>query len=186
MLRPGMRAPTRTLTDINGNDVVLGSDGRWTLLSFLRYASCSSCLLHVRELVTKQRDLSAAGIDAVVVFHSPAARIRRHTARFNGAFRLVSDPDRTLYRMFDVRASWPLLLSSFMRPAFVPAYASALRHGYWGGMVDGEFARMPADFVIDERGDIRAARYGRHIGDHMRVADVIAVAGQRMPAGGVR
>lgn len=189
MMLPGMRAPIRTLHDIAGAEVVLGRADRWTLLSFLRYASCPSCLLYVRELVAQHGVLDGAGIDVVVVFHSPAARIRRHTARLGVPFRVVADAERSLYRRFAVRASWPRLITSFLRPSFLPAYAKSLVFGYWGGAIDGELARMPADFVIDERGDIVLARYGEHIGDHVRVADVVALRARtrlQLQPGGAR
>jgi hypothetical protein len=118
------------------------------------------------------------------VFHSPAERIRRHTKRLGVPFRLVADPERLLYREFRVAASWPKLLGSFVRPSFVPAYAKSLLYGFWGGGVDGEFARMPADFVIENHGGIVLVRYGSHIGDHVRVADVIALRERRQLAAG--
>jgi len=186
MMHRGMTVPVRTLRDVKDDPVELGSGDRWTLLSFLRYASCPSCLLHVRELVVKHEQLAAAGIDVAVVFHSPVERIRHHTKRLGVCFRMVADPERLLYREFRVAASWPKLLGSFLRPSFVPAYAKSLLYGFWGGGVDGEFARMPADFVIDNHGGIVLVRYGSHIGDHVRVADVIALRERRqLAAGGV-
>jgi thioredoxin-dependent peroxiredoxin len=179
MLTRGTTVPIRTLRDIAGAEVELGRGDRWTLLSFLRYASCPSCLLHVRELVVKHERLAGAGVDVVVVFHSPVGRIRRHTARLDAPFRIVSDPQRGLYRAFHVSASWPKLLTSFVRPSFVPAFVKTLVYGFWGGAIDGELARMPADFVIDGGGAIVQAYYGRHIGDHVRVDEVIALAGSR-------
>jgi peroxiredoxin len=185
MIRRGMTVPVRTLHDIAGEAVVLGSGERWTLLSFLRYASCPSCLLYARELVLNHAALAAAGIDVVVVFHSPADRIRRHVGGLRVPFRVVADPQRLLYGQFGVQPSWPKLLTSFLRPSFVLAYAKSLLYGFWGGAVDGELARMPADFVIDGRGGVVLVRYGKHIGDHVLVTDVIASRQHEHVAAGI-
>ena len=34
---------------------------------------------------------------------------------------------------------------------------------------------LTADFVIDGSGEVVAVHYGRHIGDHMRVEDMVAL-----------
>ncbi len=178
-LKSGDRAPPFRAEDVDGRSIEVG-DGlaRPLLLSFLRYASCPMCLLRVDELARAAPSLSAAGLDVVVVLHSPRERILRHTRR-SLPFAVIPDPERALYRLYRVEASIQRLILSTLLPSFFARWVAAIRSGHFGGAVDGEIGLMPADFIISAEGRIAHAHYGAHIGDHVDLTSAVTY----VPAG---
>lgn len=173
----GERAPALDgAIDVRGNAVSLDdSAGKHLLLVFLRYASCPMCLLHIRELGQRYRELWRAGVDVVVVVHSPPQRIAHHLRRLTPPFRVIADPEFALYQRYGVRSSWLGFALSLVLPSFYVAFVRAMFSGFWGGAVDGDVARMPADFLIGPDRVVRAAHYGNDIGDHLSVDDVLEI-----------
>jgi peroxiredoxin Q/BCP len=160
--------------DLSGHAVSLaGSRGGFLLLVFLRYAACPMCLLRLGELCRRYGDLQRAGVDVVAVFHSPRGRIVRHTRSHALPFRAVADPEFALYERYGVGRSWRGLARSVVTPSFYLAFVRALLARYWGGAIDSDIARMPADFLVSPAGIVVAAHRGRHIGDHLPVDDVL-------------
>jgi thioredoxin-dependent peroxiredoxin len=166
-LTTGDIAPSFEAVDLAGENFALDQPRRRrVLLSFLRYASCPMCLLRIDELVRAKARLETEDIDVVVVLHSPRKRILQHVRR-ELPFRVIPDADRRLYRLYRVETSWPRLLVSVLRPSFYARWIVATWRGYLGGAVDGEFARLPADFLIAGDGTIMLAHYGSAVGDHV-------------------
>ena len=171
-LAAGAPAPTLTVTTLDGQHVRIPEKGRWTLLCFLRYASCPMCNLRVRELSRSATELESAGISWLAVFHSPEKRLEKHLPPATWS-HVIPDNERRLSLQYRTRRSWAGMLFSVFVPSFYWRFAQTLRHGYWGGAVDHAFHSMPADFVVSPDGVIQLAHYGRHIGDHVSVAQVL-------------
>jgi peroxiredoxin Q/BCP len=173
-LSVGSAAPSVTATTLLGASVTLPTPGRWTFLSFLRYASCPACNLRVRELRHRARDLDAAQVEWFAIFHSPDWRLKKHMP--SDAWRhVIPDPDGGLASSYRTARSWVGLGLSMIVPSFYVAFAKTLAFGYWGGAVDRWWHTMPADFLIAPDGTIRWAHYGRHIVDHTHVDDLLAL-----------
>jgi peroxiredoxin len=147
----------------------------WTLISFLRYASCPMCNLRVRELTRATAELESRQVTWIAVFHSPAERLERH---FGGSARrhIVADPHKELYARYGIERSWWGMLITLLVPSFYWRFLRASALGYWGGAIDGGFHSMPADFLVSPDGLICRAHYGKHIGDHLHTSDVMAAA----------
>jgi thioredoxin-dependent peroxiredoxin len=177
-LQAGSQAPPLTgACDHRGNAASLDvAAGTHVLLVFFRYASCPICLLHVRALQHRYAELRQAGIEVIAVFHSAAGSIARHAGRLGLSFPVVADPTFALYARYGVGSSWLGLTASAFTPSFYAAFVRAMRWGFWGGAIDGDAARMPADFVISSDGTVRAAHYGRTIGDHLSLDEVLRIA----------
>jgi thioredoxin-dependent peroxiredoxin len=181
-LHPGARAIPFDAVTAHGVPVRLADyDGRVLMLSFLRYASCPMCNLRVRELRSAYPALRARGVEVAVVFHSPARSILRHLGTQDAPFPLIADPGRRLYALYGVERSWPRLAMSVVLPSFLVAAVRASALGYLGGRVDGEWARMPADFLIGPGGRVLVAHYGAHIGDHLAVSRALEHVGRQAP-----
>jgi len=60
----------RSLLNIHGERISLPPARGLIHLQFRRFAGCPVCDLHLRSIVRRQRELSAAGVREVVVFHS--------------------------------------------------------------------------------------------------------------------
>ena len=175
-LQAGEFAPALVAVDLFGQQVDLSQlRGQRVMLSFYRYASCPICNLLVHSLFVQHARLQAMGLTMLAVFQSPAESIRQHVGRQDAPFAMLADPAMTLYRRFGVESRWAGLLSlGVMRSAF-----AALRKGFMPGAIDGPLHRTPADFLIDETGRIAVAHYGRHIDDHLPLAQIEQWLGSR-------
>ena len=158
-------APLLTLFDLQGQPLNIGSRGVPTLLSFFREASCPFCNYRVYELTHSFPQLAALDLDIVVVFSSDAAQVRRFIAKQPRPFRIVADPDNVAQRIYGIEHSlWGKLRALFTRaPAMLRGLATV---GLAGGRTG---AMMPADFLIDARGHVVEAYYGRDAGDHIPI-----------------
>jgi peroxiredoxin len=105
------------LTDIHGAAVSIPNPKtKWVHLQFRRFAGCPICNLHMQEFVRRHTELTAAGIEEVVVYHSPQQSLLPYQGSF--PFAVIGDPEKVLYQQFgvgtsvfailDVRA-WPAL-----------------------------------------------------------------------------
>lgn len=167
-LTPGETAPSFAAWDLSGARRVdlLHYRGRHVLLSFYRYASCPLCNLRVHELAQHHADWHARGLDMLAVFQSPPGTLRQYVGSQHPPFLIIPDPGQTLYALYGVGHSW----AGFFRAwaTRLPEIGrSVIGKGFRPGSVEGAIHRIPADFVIDPRGRIAEAWYGRDIGDHL-------------------
>ena len=175
VLKPGDAAPSFETVALDRTAIRVPTAGSWTLISFLRYASCPMCNLRVRELALRTAELESHQVVWVAVFHSPPTRLERH---LHGDARrhVVADPRRELYGLYGVGRSWWGMLVTMLVPSFYWRFLRASALGYWGGAIDDSFHSMPADFLVSPDGLIRLAHYGSHIGDHSHVPSIVGAA----------
>jgi peroxiredoxin Q/BCP len=166
-LAPNSIAPAFTTTDAFGQPVRL-EDYRGTLLllSFYRYASCPLCNLRIHQLLGQYPHWRECGLEMVAVFESPAKHINLYLHRHSAPFALLPDPDRRLYKIYGVQPSWKGFLHAWTRHLPM-VYDAVVRKGFLPGRMDGDWAMVPADFLIGPDLRIAESYYGEHIGDHM-------------------
>jgi peroxiredoxin len=64
--------PGISLQNIQDKQVSIPDRGaKFVHFQFLRFASCPVCNLHLQSFIKRDREVKAAGIHEVVVFHSP-------------------------------------------------------------------------------------------------------------------
>ena len=168
----GANAPHWSAANLLGESVPVPSTSGWTLLSFLRYASCPACNLRVRELRQRNSDLARARVEWFAIFHSPDWRLKRYMPADSWS-HVIPDPDRRMGAAYGTTRSWLGLSLSMIVPSFYWAFLKTLAFGYWGGAIDRWFDTMPADFLIAPDGTLRLAHYGRHIVDHAGVDEIL-------------
>ena len=159
-------APTKTpalaLVDINGQPVQVGN-GRRMLLSLFREANCPFCNFRVYDLSNNYPGLSHLGMDIVVVFKSDRDDILKFIAKRPRPFRMVADPEGIAHQAFAVNSSmWGKLKAMMLR---MPALMRGMGMVGMSGMATGNL--MPADFLIDEYGNLVEAYYGGDAGDRI-------------------
>ncbi|MRH91742.1 redoxin domain-containing protein [Nocardia sp. SYP-A9097] len=169
--------PSRTLTTIAGAQVPVPDPNSLIHLQFRRFAGCPVCNLHLRSIVARQPEITAAGIREVVVFHSSAAELRKYTEDF--PLDLIADPTRTLYREFGVESTPRALLNPRAWPTIIRGVATALagrRHGkpLPAALPEGGRLGLPADFLIAPDGRVLAAKHGTHADDQWSVDELLA------------
>ena len=159
------KAPDFVAQDCEDNQVQLASlRGKKILLSFYRYAGCPLSKLRLRELTNKYPYFNSRGLEIIGVFQSADESIRELARVQNTPITLIGDSQRDLYRLYGVETSWRGMLSSI---ADFQKLGEALLGGYLPGKIEGDFSRMPADFLIDENFNIHTAHYGRYAGDNI-------------------
>lgn len=99
-------APTqvaeRELVSVTGERIRVPDPQHLVHLQFRRFAGCPISNLHLRSMVRRHDEITAAGIREVVFFHSPADELRPHTADL--PFATIADPEKRYYREFGVES----------------------------------------------------------------------------------
>jgi thioredoxin-dependent peroxiredoxin len=148
-------------------------NGRRYMLSFFRFASCPFCNLRMRQLVTRFSELGG-DFTVVAVFDSPLDNLARHAAVHHAPFPVLADEDNRYYREYGIEHSVAGMLKGMILRA--PTLLRGMLAGYVPLRIRGSLTTMPADFLIDERGRIRLAYYGRDEGDHLPFDEIKAFA----------
>ena len=170
---PGSRLAVGTvvsplhLTNLHGEAVDI--PGGWVHLQFRRYAGCPICNLHLRQFAARAKDIEAAGIREVVVFHSSVQAMMPYQGDL--PFDAIADPSKALYRQFGVEASPMAILNprgwGFILRSAIGTKPTSVREGGALG--------LPANFLISPEGRIVAVKYGTHIADHWSVDELLAL-----------
>jgi peroxiredoxin len=156
-----------TAKDIYGETISLdGLAGKPVMLSFFRSASCPFCNYRVYELANNYLQWQLAGLEVVVVFSSTVAEVRQHIARFPRPFRIIADPDLALYNRYGVEHSSSALLKAllFKMPRIIKGFQTGGRPSK-----NSHVSLVPADFLLDEKGNVVDLWYGRDTADHMPI-----------------
>ncbi|MFJ4535267.1 peroxiredoxin-like family protein [Streptomyces tibetensis] len=187
-LRPGSAVAGRHMATVSGAPVAVPDPERLVHLQFRRFAGCPVCHLHLRSVVRRHAEIEAAGVREVVVFHSPAEELRRHTEDL--PFAVVADPDKRLYAEFGVESAPRALLDP---RAWGPVIAAVVRGGWQvvrgrerlpAADQPGGRLGLPADFLIGTDGRVLAVKYGEHAYDQWPVDELVHLASSHRPAAG--
>ncbi|MEU7764059.1 peroxiredoxin-like family protein [Nocardia sp. NPDC049190] len=170
----------RTLVTVSGAQIQVPDPDCLIHLQFRRFAGCPVCNLHLRSIVTRASDITAANIREVVVFHSSAAELRKYTSEL--PLDVVADPSRILYREFGVETSPRALLDPRGWPAILRGVAHDIRATLRGEQAapptnpEGGGLGLPGDFLIAPDGRVLAAKQGEHVYDQWSVDELLTLA----------
>ncbi len=165
-IKVGEIAKQFNVIHIYGNEVSLDDyKGKKLMLSFYRYATCPLCNLRIPNLIQNYDELKDKGLNILAFFESPRESIIKYVdKRHNPPFPIIPDPERKIYKLYDVRASfW-----KWVKGVFSLTMLKALFKGFrvfWTKM-EGKKTLVPADFLIDDL-IVKHAYYGKDISDHM-------------------
>jgi peroxiredoxin len=131
------------------------------LLVFLRHFGCPLCQEMVADVAARRAMPSASEITVVFVHMHPEPQAAAFFARYGvDDLQRVSDPDRTLYRAFQVPRATP---TSWMTPGSLRHYLAAIVGGrHLPRLVGGDLGQMSAVVrIIDGRidRDLRTAGF---------------------------
>jgi len=167
--KPGDTVPATTLVSVTGESIKFPDPNRVVHLQLRRFVDCPICNTHIAEMRGRAREIEAAGIKEVIVFHSSAKSIRSYQK--DVPFVLVGDPKKALYKEFGVEASL-----GFLSRKALGAAMRGVAHGHFGLRLAGGPMGLPGDFLIAPSGQIKAAKYGTHAYDQWSVDELIALA----------
>ncbi len=177
-LEAGIEVPAFSVTDLDGQTVTPASyAGRklWLILS--RFAACPFCSLLLRKVVERHDAVAAAGVDVLVIFPSAERRVRQFAAKYEPPFRLVADPEQTIFDRFGSETSWAGELRTAIN---IPKVFKALVASKMNPLgVDDAPHRMPSGYLIGPEGIIERVHYGSQLDDGLAVDEVLRWAAQR-------
>jgi thioredoxin-dependent peroxiredoxin len=168
------QAPAFTTSDVNGNAIKLTDyKGKKVLLSFYRNVGCPVCNLRFHELQNKEGMFKEKGLVVLAVYESTADNMKQYLEGESPYATLIPNPKQDLYELYQVDRS----MGKMMKGMF---------HGAMGKMKegkklyrkkiaqDGNANRIGADFLIDENGNVANAYYGKYVGDHLPLNEIIS------------
>lgn len=162
-------APPFLTNDVYGSEIDLNAlRGRKIYLAFERNVGCPVCNLRTHQLLKYAEYFASRNILVVLIFESPADKMLAHLGGNTHPFHFVADPDNKLYDSYGVSRSF----ISVMRSLFNGIVKKAnLGNKLFGKPMkqDGHFDRIPAEFMINESGNIKLIHYGRFVGDHLPI-----------------
>jgi peroxiredoxin len=168
--KPGDMLPTTVMEAVTGEAISLPDPKRLVHLQFRRFVDCPICNTHIAEFRKRAREIEAAGIKEVIVFHSSPKSIRVYQK--DVPFRMVGDPKKAFYKNFGVEASL-----GFISLSALGAGMRGMAHGHFGlRMVGGGPLGLPADFLIAPSGRMNAVKYGTDAYDQWSVDELLTLA----------
>lgn len=169
------RFPVRTLDTTGGESIRVPAPGKLTHLQLRRFAGCPICNLHLASVTRRHDELSAAGIQEVIVFHSTPEEFRKYQAEL--PFPVIADAEKRLYAELGVERSVFAVLDPRAWPGIIRGLIRTARTGKLPlGKHQGGSLGLPGDFLIDSEGRIVASKYGAHAYDQWSVDEVLALA----------
>src|SRR5262249_5000194 len=145
------------------------SAGQILLLSFNRSAVCPLCNVRLSLLISRYQEYRRRGVQVMSVFESSPDFLDYYLDRQHPPCPVAADPERVSYSVYGLETSlWGVIKARLARGS---VYREAAGKGIGGNPyydivhMDGNFNRMPADFVIGPDMRIRFAYYGRDAGD---------------------
>lgn len=174
-LKKGNSAPTFTVVDAKGETIQLDNyRGKKVFLAFFRYASCPVCNFRMNEIIQNYEAIQAKGYVFIAVFESSNPTLQDYLKETEVPFPIIGDPSMELYKKYGVQRSfWRMVGSMFDKKT---------KHNLKEGKLlvkgknlkrDGNMSRIPADFIIDENGQIVMAYYGKNISDHLPLETIL-------------
>lgn len=172
--KPGDKVSPITLFAIDGSIFSLEAmRGRRYMLSFFRFAACPFCNLRMHHLVSRFGELGD-DFSIVATFDSPLENLQRYVSGHEALFAVLADEGNRYYREYAIEHSVSGMLKGMLLR--LPTLIKAIGKGYLPTSIKGSMTTMPADFLVDERGIIHTAYYGKDEGDHLPFEQVIAFA----------
>ena len=133
------------------------TDGRKSVVLFLRYLGCSTCQLNLRKLIRDYPKFRELGAEVLVVLQSEPETIREQAQEGFFPYDIICDPSQELYHRFEIGSNpHPEIKSEKLVARIAEARAEGITHGKF----EGNEAQSPATFVLDENRMITYAWYG--------------------------
>lgn len=167
--KPGDVLPTTVMEAVGGEAINLPDSKSLIHLQFRRFVDCPICNTHIAEYRKRAREIEAAGVTEVIVFHSSPQSIRSYQK--DVPFLMVGDPKKAFYKAFGVESSL-----GFMSLKAFGAAVRGMAHGHLGLRLAGGPLGLPADFLISPSGRIKAVKYGTDAYDQWSVDELLTLA----------
>jgi thioredoxin-dependent peroxiredoxin len=169
----GQDAPVFITTDVYGSRIDLSQlKGRKVFLTFHRNVGCPICNLRFHEVESHADTFSAKGLVVISVYESSKENMLTYLDGQKTLSMMIPDPDEKLYDRYGIETSTMKVMKGMFHGAMSKIKRGNKLFRKKLGQ-DGNFNRIGADFLIDERGVVVRSYYGKFVGDHLPVRDVL-------------
>jgi peroxiredoxin Q/BCP len=173
-LKIGDKAPDFETTDTNGNTIKLSNfKGQKVLIAFFRYAGCPVCNFRIHELIENYDSIRSEGYEIIAIFESNNVTLKDYLSETPIPFTVIGDPKLKLYKEYSVEKSFWKMLSSAFKKQTKEAMKKGNKLFSKKYKRDGNLTRLPADFIVDENGILKAVHYGTNISDHLPITEIL-------------
>ncbi|MEO9870855.1 redoxin domain-containing protein [Ekhidna sp.] len=173
-------APLFKINDIFDREIDLSKyKGKKVLIAFFRHAGCPFCNTRVHNLQKHYENLKAKGLEMIFFFESKKELMV--SSDFHSSISpipLISDPEKTWYDAYGVESSGLKSAKSHFKSFFqqvIEAKKSKVPVHWMSG--NESIKTIPAEFLMDEKGIIRAVHYSKGLRDRMSIDAIIEFAG---------
>src|SRR6186713_2760766 len=167
-------APGFTINDVNGKIINLADyKGKKVLLTFYRNVGCPICNLRFHELQEQSEYFKSKNLIVLAIYESSSTNMKKYLEGENPYAIMVPDPEQDLYQLYGIEKSTGKALKSIFHGGISKAkkgkqlFKTTIKQ-------DGNGNTIGADFLIDERGTVNTAYYGKFIGDHLPIDKIKA------------
>ena len=171
--KSGDKLPELLLSPVYGDSIkTTALKGKKILITFNRYVSCPLCNFRTHELLEHYDTLKQNGLVIISVYESGKETLTQYTTKEEIPFIMIADPKEILYRQFNVTKSWwKTFIGLFNHYRQKHSAGKKLFKSKYER--DGHLNRIGADFLIDESGIIHTAYYGKFVGDHLPIDEIV-------------
>ena len=119
-----------------------------------------------------KKSFEKAGAQVVLVGMGTPSESAQFAAKFNVPFPIAADPQKKLYRKFELKQMSTFGLFS---PSVALKGVAAIVGGHGIGMPQGDVRQLPGVFIINTAGQIVFSHFSSSPADHPDVETIIAV-----------
>lgn len=172
-LKPGDHLPDVSWVDAFGDTTrSTALLGHKVLITFNRYVNCPLCNFRTHELLEHYDSLSRLGFIFISVYESGKETLTEYATKEEIPFIMIPNPDLSLYKLFKVKRSWLKSLAGLFH-RFSAKHKPGVKLFKQRYTRDGHLNQIGADFLVDEKGIIHIAYYGKYVGDHYPVEEIV-------------
>ena len=118
-----------------------------------------------------KNSFAKAGAQVVLVGMGTPSESAEFAAKFKSPFPVVADPQKKLYRQFELKQMSTL---GFFSPSLALKGVAAIVGGHGIGMPQGDVRQLPGVFIIDTAGEIVFSHFSSNPADHPDAKTIIA------------
>jgi len=124
----------------------------------------------VAQLRRNKESFEKAGAQVVLVGMGTPSESAEFAAKFKVPFPMVADPEKKLYRKFELKRMSTL---GFLSPSLALKGVAAMVGGHGLGMPQGDVRQLPGVFIIDTAGEIVFSHFSSNPADHPDAKTII-------------
>jgi peroxiredoxin len=125
----------------------------------------------VAQLRRDKNRFAKAGAQLLLVGMGTPAQSTEFAAKFKVPFPIVADPQKKLYRKFELKQMSTLGLFS---PSLALKGVAAFVGGHGIGLPQGDVRQLPGTFIINTAGEIIFSHFSSHPADHPDSKTILA------------